>query len=94
MTGYTRDDVVALQNTGEVVVLDVRSPEEFAVGSVAGARNVPVDGLRDEATRLAPEAVVVTVCTHGGRRSQGAAELLRELGFPNASHLVGGVTGA
>lgn len=45
------------------LVLDVRTPEEFALGHIAGAMLVPVDELEQRLTALAPyrERPIVTV---------------------------------
>jgi rhodanese-related sulfurtransferase len=90
MSGITRDELAQLPKDRTVVLLDVRSAEEFAEGSIPGARNVPPDQLQDE---IVPrDALVVTVCNHGGSRSQGAAKTLRDRGV-DARFLVGGVKG-
>jgi hypothetical protein len=44
------------------VVLDVRSPAEFASGHIEGAVNVPLEALARYAGRLARDAALVTVC--------------------------------
>jgi rhodanese-related sulfurtransferase len=90
MSGITREELAQLPKDRTVVLLDVRSAEEFAEGSIPGARNVAPDRLRDE---VVPHgALVVTVCNHGGGRSQGAAKQLRERGV-DAKYLIGGVKG-
>jgi rhodanese-related sulfurtransferase len=94
VAGYTVADIEAFRAAGRTVVaIDVRSAEEFAKGSALGARHVPPDQLETIATGPTG-TVVVTVCNHGGPRSQGAAARLRSLGVESARHLVGGVHGA
>jgi len=88
--GITRDALAALSGR-TVLLLDVRSPTEFAQGSIAGAKNVPAERVATEP--LPADVVVVTVCNHGGSRSQGAAAALRARGV-EATDLVGGVKGA
>lgn len=89
----TREEVDAVASIGAAVaLLDVRTPEEFATGSVPGARNVPVEQLADEIARFPEGALIVTICNHGGQRSQGAARSLRDRGL-DATHLVGGAKG-
>jgi len=90
MSGITREEFAELPKDRKVVLLDVRSPEEFAEGSIPGAKNVLPDRLQDE--QFPSGALVVTVCNHGGGRSQGAAKQLRERGI-DARYLVGGVKG-
>ena len=55
-------------------VIDVRTPEEYARGHIAGAVNVPIDTLPGAIRRLGT-GPVVTACTYGGR-ARRAAELL------------------
>ncbi|HMV68350.1 MAG TPA: rhodanese-like domain-containing protein [Myxococcota bacterium] len=84
----TWDELNAVPDT---VILDVRSPEEFAAGHVPNATNVPLDQLPRRLDEVGT-GLVVCVCTHGGRRSQGAAASLAEVGV-DAAWLVGGWEG-
>jgi rhodanese-related sulfurtransferase len=89
----TRTELESLQAEGRrVVVLDVRTPAEHAQGTVFGARNVPAVDLPAAIPALPRDAVVVAVCNHGGPRSQGAAQVLRDAGL-DGRFLVGGVHG-
>jgi MFS family permease len=72
------------------VIIDVRSPDEFAAGHVAGAVNVPLDSLAAQTAALPKAAVLVTVCGKGGGRSERAASELRALGRSSARSLCGG----
>jgi rhodanese-related sulfurtransferase len=72
------------------VVLDVRSPDEFAAGHVPGAINIPHDQLAarlDELPAAAGEEVVVH-CQRGGRASKAEA-VLRDAGYENVRDLDG-----
>lgn len=80
----------ALSQTPGVVVVDVRSPDEYAEAHVDGALNIPLDVLAERAAELSKDAVVVTACGKGGGRSERGAALLRELGFPSVRALCGG----
>jgi rhodanese-related sulfurtransferase len=60
------------------VLLDVRSPDEYAGGHLPGAVNVPLDEVKAAAGRYARQDVV-TVC-HSGARSLAAARLLAAAG--------------
>lgn len=75
-----------------VVVVDVRSAEEFASGHVDGAVNIPLDALAEGAASLPKGARVVTVCGKGGGRSDRAALELRARGFASARSLCGGTS--
>lgn len=80
----------ALARTGGAVVIDVRSPDEYAAGHIDGAVNIPLERLADRAAELSPGAFLVTACGKGGGRSERAAALLRELGFGSVRSLCGG----
>jgi phage shock protein E len=67
---------------GTRVVIDVRTPAEFAAGHLAGAQNIDVEA-GDFATRIASldkDAKYLLYC-RSGRRSAVAAELMAEAGF-------------
>ena len=55
-------------------VIDVRTPDEYAIGHIAGALNVPIDTLPKAAESL-PLGPILTACSLGGRAAR-AAELL------------------
>lgn len=87
-------ELAALRNAPrQVVVIDVRSPEEYAALHIEGAINIPVDTLPEELQRIPPDARVVTACGKGGGRSDQAAEVLRQRGFLDAVPLCGGTFG-
>ncbi len=79
-----------LRGLAGAMIVDVRSPEEFAELHVDGAINIPLDSLAARASELPKHAVVVTVCGKGGGRSERAATELRALGFDAARSLCGG----
>jgi len=74
----------------DLVVLDVRTPAEFAAGHVPGARNVSHDLLASRLTELAPlrDKQVVLYC-RSGRRTLLAADVLHAAGFTHLAHLEG-----
>ena len=62
------------------VVVDVRSPAEFAQGAAPGSRNIPVSELPrrlDELDRTKP----VILCCASGMRASTAAAMLKAQGF-------------
>lgn len=72
-------DVVQLVENG-AILLDVRTPSEFADGHVDGAVNVPVQELEARIGELDASRSVVVYC-RSGNRSATAAGVLRERGF-------------
>jgi phage shock protein E len=73
-----------------LVVLDVRTPEEFAAGHIPGALNIPHDQLPNRLAELAgaKNKDVVVYC-RSGRRSAIAQEALLRQGFTSVKHLDG-----
>jgi rhodanese-related sulfurtransferase len=68
-------------------LVDVRSPEEFVLGTLPGAINIPVDQIRERVGELEDRDIVVTCQV--GQRGHVATLLLNELGF-HAKNLDGG----
>lgn len=79
-----------LAQKDEVVILDVRTPEEFAAGHVPGARNIPHDQLPNRLAELAgaKDKEVIVYC-RTGRRAEMAQETLKKNGFKRIVHLDG-----
>ena len=73
-----------------MVILDVRTPEEYAQGHVPGAINIPYDKLESRANELlaAKKKDVVLYC-HSGTRAAIAAQTLKAQGFGKLLHLEG-----
>jgi rhodanese-related sulfurtransferase len=73
-----------------LVVLDVRSPTEYASGHVPGAVNIPHDqlALRMNELRGRDNAEFVVYC-ESGRRAAKAESILKAEGFLNVRHLQG-----
>ena len=76
------------------VVIDVRTPEEFASEHINGAINIPYDQI--EARRSALDKVKkdenILVYCRSGRRSEIARQSLQKLGFKNVQN-GGGIDG-
>jgi rhodanese-related sulfurtransferase len=74
----------------EALILDVRSPEEFAQGHVPGARNIPHDQLEARLAELGSDRGrnLVVYC-ESGRRAGIAEGTLLAAGFSAVHHLEG-----
>lgn len=86
MPDLSPSEFVARQGDG-APVLDVRTPDEFARGHLAGATLADLSDLgfldRVRSLGLPAEAPVYVYC-HSGARSEQAAEVLRRLGHQGA----------
>jgi rhodanese-related sulfurtransferase len=89
-----------IEDHEDLLIVDVREPDEYARGHIPGALNVPrglLEGAADpdskhrvEALATARERTVVLYCQNGAR-SALAADTLRQMGFARAYSLAGGV---
>lgn len=72
------------------LLLDVRTPEEWEICRLDGARLIPLHTLPAHLDELDKNAEIVVYC-HTGKRSAMAAAFLQREGFRGACSLVGGV---
>jgi rhodanese-related sulfurtransferase len=76
----------------DLVVLDVRTPEEFAEGHVADSTLIDIyeADFADRIAALDPDVPYVVICRSGNRSSQAVA-LMRDLGFSDVTDVDGGI---
>ncbi len=72
------------------LLLDVREPEEWALGHLPGAQLIPKGELLEHVDELTRAREVVLYCRSGSRSGQSARQLLT-LGFTNVKSLKGGI---
>lgn len=91
----TVDKAAALLASGEaIIVLDVRTPEEFAGGHLKDAVNVDFNGgdFEAELAKLDPSKPYLVHCAAGGRSGK-SMELFKKLKFARIYHLADGYNG-
>ena len=71
-------------------LLDVRTQDEFALGSLPGAVNIPLDELRDRMSELPKDRMIYTFCAVG-LRGYLAYRILTQHGFDKIRNLSGGL---
>jgi adenylyltransferase/sulfurtransferase len=79
-----------LAATPSPLLLDVRSPAEYAELHIDGARLLPLPTLAAELPELPRDRALLCYCLSGAR-SQTAVERLRDAGFADVAHLAGGI---
>ena len=74
-----------------VQIVDVRTPDEFAAGSIAGAINIDyyASDFSEKISELNKQTETLIYC-HSGGRSGKASKILKELGFTEVYDLKGG----
>lgn len=65
------------------VIIDVRSPVEFAEGHAKGAINIPLDQLKLSTNQLKSYQKTIILCCGSGLRSSQARLVLLENGITN-----------
>ncbi len=76
----------------DLVVLDVRTPDEFAAGHLDGAVMIDFysDDFAEQIAVLDPNASYVLYCRSGNRSGQ-AASIMKSLGFNDVADIDGGI---
>ena len=83
---------VQLINREKAVVVDVCETEEFALGHVGGAKNVPLNQLEERLPGLVKnKAVPVVLVCASGARSNRAVGIAKKLGYEKAQAMAGGM---
>ena len=84
-------EVKSLLDSGPVVLLDVRQPDEHGICALPGSVLIPLGELPARVAELDPtDDMVVVYCHHGVRSLRGAA-ILTQAGFPNVASMAGGI---
>lgn len=82
---HPQSDWEALDTAAEKpLVLDVRTPAEYAAGHIPSAVNIPIDDLRTRLAELPHERPIVTYC-EVGQRGYLATRILMQAGFTVAN---------
>lgn len=81
----------AIQSKNDFLILDVRTPEEVALGRIPNSKNIDVhdSSFIEVAAKLDPTQTVYVYCK-SGKRSAIASEKLSKLGFTDIRNVTGG----
>ena len=88
-----QDEIMSIvKNNQNVILLDVRSKQEYDEGHLKGAINIPVYELeyRVENELKDKQCIIIAYCS-AGMRSRKAIEILRKLGYKNLYNVEDGV---
>lgn len=88
----THHEAVVQINRGNALVLDVREDVEFAIGHIAGAKQIPLSQLASRLNELQKwkDKPVIVNC-QSGVRSAKACKILGKNGFTQVANLTGGL---
>jgi adenylyltransferase/sulfurtransferase len=85
-----REVAAWLQSDNPPFILDVREPNEWAIGHLPGAVRISINELPARLNELDPSREIVAYC-RSGVRSGRAVELLRSAGFRKVKNMTGGI---
>jgi rhodanese-related sulfurtransferase len=80
------------QSRGDLVFLDVRTPQERSYGAIPGTRLVSIYDLMQGAVPLPKDKPILLVCAVGGRSFVAAQVMSRQQGFQEVYNLSGGIS--
>jgi adenylyltransferase/sulfurtransferase len=80
------------ENKEEILLVDVREPEEFATGAIGNALLMPVSQFLDgSALKKLPKDRKIVLYCRSGIRSANCLAIMKAAGFINSTHLAGGI---
>lgn len=79
------------KQTKDAVLLDVRSPQEYAEGHIPESRNIPLQELERVKDKIKDRSVPLFTYCYSGSRSSLAKSLLQSLGYTNVTN-IGGIS--
>ena len=72
--------------SAEPIIIDVRTPQEFAGGAFPGAINIPLDDLQIRINELGGKSREITLYCASGARSAYGQRVLQQLGYTNTKN--------
>jgi hydroxyacylglutathione hydrolase len=72
------------------LIIDVREPDEWQGGHIAGATHIPLGQLSAHLSEIPQDRDVVLVC-HSGMRSEAATAMLQQAHYTHAMNMIGGM---
>lgn len=85
---YWRELQVA--DLSKITLVDVRTPDEFALGSLKGAVNIPLDDMRERMQEIPQDKPIYLYCGVG-LRGYLASNILLMNGYKEVKNLIGGL---
>lgn len=84
------NEVEALRQREDVVLIDVREDWEYDEGHIPGVQLIPLGDLPQRMSEIPADKTIVAVCRSGNRSGQ-ATNFLRQQGYNNVHNMTGGM---
>lgn len=82
-----------LRENANIVIIDVRTRDEFGYNHLKGAINIPLQNICEDNMKRyvkSKKSVIIVYCEYGGR-SKKAMNKLKKMGYENVYNLDGGI---
>lgn len=91
-TDITVEEAKKIIETGNVILVDVRTQEEYSEKHIDGAILIPNETITDSQPAELPDkdADILVYC-RSGKRSSEAAKKLADMGYTNVYNMLGGI---
>lgn len=82
----------AINEKKDIILLDVRTPEEYGRGKIEGSMNISVENISDKISTAVPDKnkTIYAYCLSGSR-SEVAVAMMKQLGYTNAFSMTSGL---
>ncbi len=93
MPTITAEDLKqAIDENQDVVILDVRTSDEFAKAKIKGSINIPVDSITTDVEKIVSDKnKIIYVYCLSGSRSNMAVDTMQKLGYRNVFDVKSGL---
>ena len=82
----------AIDENRDVVILDVRTPDEYTKAKIKGSINIPVDSIATEVEEIVTDKnKIIYVYCLSGSRSNIAVDTMQKLGYKNVFDVKSGL---
>lgn len=81
--------IAQARETQGAVIVDVRTPQEYAQGHIGGGINIPLGEISTFPQHVEDKKTPVYVYCRSGARSASAAQALREMGYTHVTNAGG-----
>lgn len=87
-----KEAVNMIKSNGDILILDVRTKDEFKGGSIPKAINIPVSDIAKKLSTISKykDKKILVYCA-SGMRSRNAMSVLKSNGFTQVYNLKGGI---
>ncbi len=83
------DAKIEIEANPHIVLVDVRTPEEYGKGHIPGAVNIPLETPQTIAEKIPDKTRTVFVYCLSGVRSQRACEIFSQMGYGDVTDIGG-----